>query len=67
MSAPLNLTTEQMRQIATALDAMSEITRTTGVDLAPYGRQQIGLGDNHLSYSWDDEANAYVIDDRNGD
>lgn len=66
MSAPLSLTSEEMRSLATALDAMSEITRTTGVDLAPYGRQQIGLGDNHLSFSWDD-AKGYVIDDRNGD
>lgn len=66
MSGPLSLTAEEMRHLATALDAMSEITRTTGVDLAPYGRQQIGLGDNHLSFSWDD-AKGYVIDDRNGD
>lgn len=66
MSAPLTLTAEEMRQLATALDAMTEITRTTRVDLAPYGRQQIGIGENHLSYSWDD-ARGYVIDDRNGD
>lgn len=65
MSAPLNLTAEQLRKIGSALDALADITRSYGVDLAPHGRQQLGVDDNVLSFSWD--GNAYVIDDRNGD
>ena len=65
MSAPLNLPAEQLRKIGSALDAMADITRTHGVDLAPHGRQQLGVDDNVLSFSWD--GSAYVIDDRNGD
>jgi hypothetical protein len=65
MSAPLNLTAEQLRKIGAALDAMAEITKTLGVDLTPYGRQQLGLDDNVLSFSWDGQG--YVIDDRNGE
>ena len=67
MSAPLNLTAEQLRKIAPALDALTEITRTYDVNFTPYGRQQLGLDDNVnvLSFSWDGQA--YVIDDRNGD
>lgn len=65
MSAPLNLTAEQLRKIGSALDAMAEITRTYGVDLAPHGRQHLGIDDNALAFSWD--GTAYVIDDRNGD
>lgn len=65
MSAPLNLTAEQLRKIGSALDAMADITKTYGVSLSPYGVQQLGLDDNVLSFSWD--GSAYVIDDRNGD
>jgi len=65
VSAPLNLTAEQLRRLGSALDAMADITRTHGVDLAPHGRQYLGVDDNTLSFSWD--GSAYVIDDRNGD
>ncbi|MCX4704375.1 hypothetical protein [Streptomyces sp. NBC_01373] len=65
MSAPLNLTADQLRKIGSALDAMAEITKSFGVGLAPHGRQQLGLDDNVLSFTWDGQA--YVIDDRNGD
>jgi hypothetical protein len=61
----MNLTAEQMRQIATALDALTEVTKTTGVSLTPYSRLELGLDDNVLHVSWD--GSAYVIDDRNGD
>jgi hypothetical protein len=65
MSAPLNLTAEQLRKIGSALDAMTEITKSTGVELNPHGLGQLGLDSNTLSFSWD--GSAYVIDDRNGD
>lgn len=67
MSGPLNLTADQMRNLASALDTMTEITKDLGVSLAPHGRQQLGINDNVLSFDWDDEAKTYVISDRNGD
>ena len=67
MSAPLNLTAEQLRKIGSALDAMTEITRTTAVSFTPYSRLEVGLDDNVLRVAWNEEAEAYVIDDRNGD
>ena len=65
MSAPLDLTAEQLRKIGSVLDALTDITRTYGVSLAPYGRQQLGIDDNVLSFALD--GDAYVIEDRNGD
>jgi hypothetical protein len=65
VSAPLNLTAEQLRTLGSALDAMAEITRATGVSFTPCSRLELGLDDNVLMVSWD--GSAYVIDDRNGD
>lgn len=67
MSAPLNLTAEQMRTIASALDAMSEITKALGISLTPQGRSHLELDDNVLAFDWDDDTKAYAISDRNGD
>lgn len=67
MSAPLNLTAEQLRTLGLALDELSEITKTHGVSLTPNARLELGLDDNVLTVSWDSETEAYVIDDRNGE
>ncbi|WP_020135029.1 hypothetical protein [Streptomyces sp. 351MFTsu5.1] len=65
MSAPLNLTAEQLRTLGIVLDELTEITKTHGVSLTPQARLELGLDDNVLMVSWD--GSAYVIDDRNGD
>lgn len=65
MSAPLNLTAEQLRKLGLVLDELTEITKTHSVSLTPHVRLELGLDDNVLSVSWDGQA--YVIDDRNGD
>ncbi len=67
MSAPLNLTAEQLRSISYALDGLTKIAKENGVSLTPYQRLEVGLGDNVLRVSWDEQAEAYVIDDRNGE
>jgi hypothetical protein len=67
MSAPLNLTAAQIRNLADALDAMGAITAEFGVDLTAHGRLQIGLDGSVVAVSWDADTKAYVIDDRNGD
>jgi hypothetical protein len=65
MSAPLNLTAEQLRKLGAVLDELTEITKTHGVSFTPHARLELGLDDNVLTASWD--GSAYVIDDRNGD
>lgn len=67
MSGRLNLTAEQLRKLGNALDAMTEITRTHGVTFTPYSRLEVGLDDNVLYVAWNEAAEAYVIDDRNGE
>lgn len=67
MSAPLNLTAEQLRSISYALDGLARITKENGVSLTPYQRLEVGIGDNVLRVAWDEQTEAYVIDDRNGE
>lgn len=65
MSAPLNLTAEQLRDLGYALDALTDVTTKYGVSLTPHSRLELGVGDSVLHASWD--GSAYVIDDRNGE
>lgn len=65
MSAPLKLDAEQLRQLARALEQLTETTTETGVNFASYGQLQAEIGDSSLHVWWDGER--YVIDDRNGD
>jgi hypothetical protein len=65
MSAPLNLTSEQLRTLGIVLDKLTEITKTHEVSLTPNVRLELGIDDNVLTVNWD--GSAYVIDDRNGD
>lgn len=67
MSSSLNLTAEQLRKLGNVLDELGEITKTHGVSFTPYSRLEVGLDDNVLHVAWNEEAEAYVIDDRNGD
>jgi hypothetical protein len=65
VSAPLNLTAEQLRTLGVVLDELTAITKTHAVSLTPYMPLSLGIDDNVLTVSWD--GSAYVIDDRNGD
>lgn len=65
MSAPMKLTPEQLRQLATALDGLTEITRETDVSFTSYGDLQAEIGGSSLSIRHDGER--YIVDDRNGD
>lgn len=65
MSAPLKLDTEQLHNLATALDELTRITRDTGVDFTSYGGLVAGIGDSNLAIRLD--GGRYVIEDRNGD
>jgi hypothetical protein len=65
MSAPLKLDVTQLRQLATALEQLSEITRKTGVSFTSYGGLSAEIGDSNLRIYHDGEH--YIVDDRNGD
>lgn len=67
MSAPLKLSTEQLRQLASALEELSETTVTTGVNFSSYGSLTAEIGDSYLAIRWDGETQLYVVDDRIGD
>lgn len=66
MSAPLRLTADQMRDLASALDGFSKIARSYGVEIG-YGTREIRHieADVVLNLSWHDD-NGYVVDDRSG-
>jgi hypothetical protein len=67
VSAPLGLTAKQLHDLADALNDLSRITKDHDVSLTPNGFLYVGVGDNVLRVTWDGHAEAYVIDDRNGD
>lgn len=66
MSAPMRLNSDQLRDLAGALDALTTIHARHGVKVDAYGATQIAIGDATIAISWDSEAEQYVIDDRNG-
>lgn len=67
MSAPLRLNADQLDQVATALRTLTRMRDETTVTVAPQSLPEIGIGDNVLRIRWDEDAEQYVIDDRNGD
>lgn len=60
----MKLTSEQLRNLSYALDALTKVTKDLGVTLCPHGPLELGVADNVLTATWDGEA--YAIDDRNG-
>ncbi|MFJ9387758.1 hypothetical protein ACIRON_02990 [Nocardioides sp. NPDC101246] len=69
MSAPMNLSAYQLKQISNALDALSKIRNETGVEIGGFGGvmeiHHIGA-DVVLNIEWDDANDEYRIDDRSG-
>lgn len=65
MSAPLMLDPGQLRNLATALEALSSIERETGVDFSSAGLLSATIGDSSLSIGHNGET--YIVKDRNGD
>lgn len=65
MSAPLKLDSEQLHQLATALEELTELTERTGVNFTSYGQLIAEVGNSHLRIYHD--GARYVVDDRNGD
>lgn len=67
MSAPMSLTPYQLRDLATALELLTKIRNQQHVTVTPYAPLDVGIGDTTVRVNWDDEAEQYVVDDRNGD
>jgi hypothetical protein len=65
----MRLTSEQARYLADALDAMTKMTRATGVRLDPYGPIDFQIGDVTIKFAYDSAEGygEYVINDRVGD
>lgn len=68
MSAPLRLTAAEVRYLADALDAMTKMTRSTGVRLDPFGAVDFAIGATSIKFVYDSNEGygEYVIDDRVG-
>jgi hypothetical protein len=67
MSAPLRLTSGQVKSLSSALDRLSAIRRDLGIDIGAYGDCRVTVidADATIELSWSDD-DGYVIDDRNG-
>lgn len=71
MSAPLNLNSSDLRDIASALERLSKIRAEFDVEAGAYGQANIthknGEGvETVLNIEWVDEAGYYRLDDRIG-
>ena len=66
MSAPLVLTPRNTRRLADALDALTTMTRETGVRIDAYSAVTLRIGEATIEARWDDEDRTYIIDDRVG-
>lgn len=73
MSGPLVMSASDADSLANLLDALTKATVKTGVMLGAYGPFDVRLPDrpeggdgSALSVRWDDDASAYVVDDRVG-
>lgn len=64
MSAPLKLDPEQLRNLATALDELTETTKKTGVNFSSYGQLSAEIGDSNLRLYHDGQR--YIVDDYSG-
>lgn len=65
MGAPITLTSNGLRRLADALDAMTEATNTLDVDLTPFDSITVRVSDQaeHIRVKWSDAESAYVVDD----
>lgn len=66
MSAPLNLSSSQLRDLATALEALTKIRKEHHVSVTPYSGLDVGIGETTVRVDWDLETERYVVDDRSG-
>lgn len=66
MSAPLNLTPNQVAHLAEFMKATSRATAATGVRIEGYGAESLTVGDVTVGIRWDEDAREYVLDDRIG-
>lgn len=66
MSGPLKLSPAQVTALGDFMQAISKATRDTAVYLAPFGGEQLQVGDTAIAFRWDAESTQYVLDDRVG-
>lgn len=66
MPAAMNLNADDLERTAKFLRALTAATKEFGVQIAPYGRSDLSVGDTAISFIWDDERQEYVLDDQVG-
>lgn len=66
MSAPLKVTADSVANVAQALNLLTEMTTETGCIVLGAELQLPEGSEGALAITWDEDANAYVIDDRSG-
>jgi hypothetical protein len=66
MSAPLELTINDLTSLGYFLGAITKATKDHGAKLCTYGPTEVQIGDSTLAVNWDEDRGEYVVDDRNG-
>lgn len=66
MPAAMNLNADDLERTAKFLRALTTATNELGVQIAPYGRSDLRVGETAISFVWDDEQRQYVLDDQVG-
>lgn len=66
MPAAMNLNADDLERTAKFLRAMTAATKEFGVQIAPYSRSDLKVGDTAIGFIWDDDREQYVLDDQVG-
>jgi hypothetical protein len=63
------MTATEVKSLGEALQALSEMTRHTFVNVCAYGPIPLKVANpgHYLSINWDEELRQYVVDDRTGE
>lgn len=67
MSATFRLDPDDARNLAAALDLLTDMTRKTGVSIDGFTGGHVHIADTDIRVRWDGEARHYIIDDRIGE
>lgn len=67
MGSALKLNAQDLRNLAEALDSLTEITKSTGVKFAVYDSMTVAVGDSGSWIKVQEQDGKYVIEDYLGE
>lgn len=67
MGSALKLNAQDLRNLAEALDSLTEITKSTGVKFAVYDNMTVAVGDSGSWIKVKEQDGKYVIEDYLGE